>query len=87
MRFPVYLSEFCPYCTMALQLLDELGYAYGEIRVDLDPEQRRIMGERSARTSVPQIFYGDAHIGGYDDLAALQRSGRLERLASRARVR
>jgi glutaredoxin 3 len=86
MRFKVYLSEFCPYCTMARQLLDELGYAYDEIRVDLDFEQRRIMEERSARTSVPQIFLGDVHIGGYDDLAALQRSGRLERLAVRARV-
>ncbi|AGA35358.1 Glutaredoxin 3 [Thioalkalivibrio nitratireducens DSM 14787] len=84
MRFQVYLSEFCPYCTLARQLLDKLGHAYEVIRVDIDPEQRRTMERRSGRTSVPQIFLGDTHIGGYDDLASLHRNGRLEHLITSA---
>jgi glutaredoxin 3 len=83
MRFQVYLSGFCPYCEMARQLLDGLGHGYEEIRVDRDPEQRRIMEARAGRSSVPQIFLGDTHIGGYDDLAALHRSGRLAELVER----
>ncbi|AHE99723.1 glutaredoxin [Thioalkalivibrio paradoxus ARh 1] len=80
----MYLSEFCPYCTLARQLLDQLGHAYQVIRVDIDPEQRRTMERRSGRGTVPQIFLGDTHVGGYDDLAALHRAGRLEQLIASA---
>ena len=80
MRFQLYLNGFCPYCEMARELLDGLGYHYDEIRIDLEPKQRQIMEERAGRSSVPQIFLGDTHIGGYDDLAALHRSGGLAEL-------
>jgi glutaredoxin 3 len=80
MRFQVYLNGFCPYCEMARDLLDRLGHDYDEIRIDLEPKERQVMEERSGRTSVPQIFLGDTHIGGYDDLAALHRSGGLAEL-------
>jgi len=80
MRFQIYLNGFCPYCEMARDLLDSLGHEYDEIRIDLEPKQRDVMVERSGRTSVPQIFLGETHIGGYDDLAALHRSGGLAAL-------
>jgi len=80
MRFQIYLNGFCPYCEMARDLLDSLGHEYDEIRIDLEPKQREVMVERSGRTSVPQIFLGETHIGGYDDLAALHRSGGLAEL-------
>ncbi len=80
MRFQIYLNGFCPYCEMARELLDSLGHEYDEIRIDLEPKQREVMVERSGRTSVPQIFLGETHIGGYDDLAALHRSGGLAEL-------
>ena len=85
MRFQVYLTEFCPYCQMARELLDRLRYEYQEIRVELEPHERRVMEERSGRTSVPQIFLGELHIGGYDELAALHRSGDLSRMVDEAR--
>lgn len=82
MRFQIYLTEFCPYCRMARELLDRLGYEYQAIHVELEPCERRVMEERSGRTSVPQVFLGDTHIGGYDDLAELHRSGELARLVA-----
>jgi len=84
MRFQVYLTEFCPYCVMARELLGQLEYPFDEIRVDLDHDARRVMQERSGRTSVPQIFLGTTHLGGYDDLSALHRSGALKRLVAEA---
>lgn len=84
MRFQVYLTEFCPYCVMARQLLEQLEYPFDEIRVDLDRDERRVMQERSGRTSVPQIFLGATHIGGYDDLSAMHRSGALASLVAEA---
>ena len=82
MRFQIYLNGFCPYCEMARELFDSLGHEYDEIHIDQDREQRRIMEERAGRTSVPQIFLGETHIGGYDDLAALHRSGGLAELVA-----
>ncbi len=82
MRFQIYLNGFCPYCEMARDLLDRLGHEYDDIRIDLEPKERQVMEERSGRTSVPQIFLGDTHIGGYDDLAALHRSGGLTELVA-----
>ena len=76
----VYCSNFCIYCTMAFQLLDRKGVEYQKIIVDRDPALRAEMEQRSRRTSVPQIFIGDAHIGGCDDMMALDREGRLDPL-------
>jgi len=61
-------------------LLNRKEIAFEEIRVDKDSEQRAVMRERSGRTSVPQIFYGDHHIGGCDELHALEREGNLDKL-------
>lgn len=76
----VYSSENCPYCRMAKQLLSTKNIAFEEIRVDLDESQREEMMRLSNRRSVPQIFINDKPIGGYDDLAALARSGKLDDL-------
>ncbi len=77
----MYATRFCPYCMMARHLLKSKGVAFEEIRVDGDPALRQSMRERAGgRHTVPQIFIGDTHIGGYDDMAALDRDGRLDRL-------
>lgn len=76
----IYCSNFCIYCTMALQLLDRKGVAYRKILVDRDPGLRSEMERRSQRSTVPQIFIDDRHIGGCDDLMALDRGGRLDPL-------
>lgn len=76
----VYSTRICPYCMMAKRLLGQKGVAFQEIMVDLDPAQREAMMQRSGRRTVPQIFIGDHHVGGYDDLAALERAGRLDSL-------
>jgi glutaredoxin 3 len=76
----IYTSGFCPYCSWARSMLSQKGVEFEEIRVDRDPEQRAAMETRSGRTSVPQIFIGDLHIGGYDDMAAMDREGRLDPL-------
>jgi glutaredoxin 3 len=79
-RIEIYCSNFCIYCTMAVQLLDRKGLDYDKRLVDRDPELRAEMEQRSQRTSVPQIFIGDRHIGGCDDLMALDRGGQLDAL-------
>lgn len=76
----VYCSAGCPYCTSAKNLLDGKGVEYEEIRVDKVRGKRQEMEERSGRTSVPQIFIDERHIGGYDDLAALDAEGGLDPL-------
>jgi glutaredoxin 3 len=76
----IYSSEWCGYCWRAKQLLDGKEVAYRELVVDGDAELRREMEARSGRSTVPQIFVGDVHVGGYDDLAALERAGRLDGL-------
>ncbi|MCC6609581.1 MAG: glutaredoxin 3 [Burkholderiales bacterium] len=77
----MYLTEFCPYCERAEQLLHEKGVAAIErIRVDLHPERRGEMMDKSGRRTVPQIWIGPHHVGGYDDLAALERAGQLDPL-------
>jgi glutaredoxin 3 len=76
----VYTTQFCPYCVRAKQLLAQKSAVYEEIRVDLDPQQRAIMMEKSGRRTVPQIWIGDRHIGGFDDLWALDRAGELDPL-------
>jgi len=70
----MYTTNTCPYCTMAKKLLDQKGLTYSEIRVDLDDDQREKMIALSGRRTVPQIFFDDTHIGGYDDLYAYFKS-------------
>lgn len=74
----LYTTAVCPYCVAAKNFLKSKGQQWTEVRVDLDFEQRRKMVELANRTSVPQIFIGQTHVGGYDDLIALHRAGRLE---------
>ncbi len=77
----MYCTALCPYCQMAEQLLSAKGVRdLDKIRVDLRPELRLEMIQRTGRSTVPQIFIGDTHVGGYDDLAALDRAGGLDRL-------
>jgi glutaredoxin 3 len=74
----MYTTEVCPYCLRAKALLRQRGVArIDEIRVDLDPSQRDAMIELTGRRTVPQIFIGDRHVGGCDDLIALDRQGAL----------
>lgn len=76
----VYASALCPYCRWAKALLEQRGIDYQEIGVDTDREKWAEMQQRSGRHTVPQIFFGDRHIGGFDDLSALDRSGGLNQL-------
>jgi glutaredoxin 3 len=77
----MYTTGFCPYCVQAERLLTAKGVAtIAKIRVDLDPAQRSVMMEKTGRRTVPQIYVGDVHVGGFDDLVALDRAGRLEPL-------
>jgi glutaredoxin 3 len=77
----IYTTEVCPYCVRAKQLLDHKDVNYQEIRVDLDPKARDEMLARSGgRRTVPQIFINDQHIGGCDDLMALDATGKLDLL-------
>ncbi len=74
----------CPFCLMAERLLSKKGVTEIEkIRVDLDPEQRLAMIEKTRRRTVPQIYIDDTHVGGFDDLAALDHTGELDRLLGR----
>lgn len=70
----------CPYCNAAKQLLTSKGLKFKEIRVDQDRNERKIMIQQAGRTSVPQIFINEQHIGGFDDLNALNRSGKLDQI-------
>lgn len=76
----MYTSDYCPYCMNAERLLVSKGVSVKKIRIDLDPEQRDIMMERTGRRTVPQIFIGDRHVGGFDDLRALDLAGELDPL-------
>ncbi len=76
----MYSTGFCPYCVRARMLLDCKGVNYTDIRVDLDPHRREEMIRRSGRTSVPQIFIDDLHVGGCDDMFALEHQNRLDPL-------
>lgn len=75
----MYSTRFCPFCMMARRLLDAKGVNYNEIPVDGDQEQRRKMQQVSGRCTVPQVFIGDRHVGGYDELEAAERAGVLDR--------
>lgn len=76
----VYSSDYCPYCIRAKQLLQSKGVAFEEIRVDGKPQLRAEMSQKAGRTSVPQIWIGTTHVGGCDELYALERAGKLDGL-------
>lgn len=81
----MYTTGTCPYCTMAERLLKSKGVAEIEkIRVDLEPEVRAAMMEKTGRRTVPQIYIGETHVGGFDDLNALERGGKLDALLNGA---
>ena len=74
----IYTRPFCGFCSRAVGLLRQKGVAFTEIEAGFDPAKRREMIERSGRTTFPQIFVGDAHIGGCDDLMALDSAGKFD---------
>jgi glutaredoxin 3 len=77
----LYHTAMCPYCVRAERLLEAKGVTnINKIRVDLEPEQRMIMMERTGRRTVPQIYIGDTHVGGFDDMYALDQAGKLDPL-------
>ena len=77
----MYSTQVCPYCVMAEKLLQKKGISNLEkILIDKDPAQREIMMTKTGRRTVPQIYIGDTHVGGYDDLVALDRAGQLDLL-------
>jgi glutaredoxin 3 len=79
----MYTTGACPYCVMAERLLTAKGVAeIAKIRVDLEPERRAEMMELTGRRTVPQVYIGDTYVGGYEDLAALDKAGKLDELLS-----
>ena len=79
----MYSTAVCPFCVMAERLLRSKGVeAIEKVRIDLDPAARQDMMTRTGRRTVPQIYIGDFHVGGYDDLAALDRAGKLAPMLS-----
>ena len=76
----MYLTASCPFCQSADRLLQEKGVAVEKIRVDLEPARRAEMMQKSGRRTVPQIWIGERHVGGCDDLYALEREGKLDSL-------
>ncbi len=76
----IYLTSWCPYCVRAQRLLRSKGVDFTAVDIEAEPEKRAEMRQRSGRTSVPQIFIGDQHIGGCDDLHALEADGQLDPL-------
>ena len=80
-RVLMYTTAVCPYCVRAKQLLKARGVeAIEEVRIDLDPARRDEMMQKTQRRTVPQIYIGETHVGGFDDLAALDRAGGLDPL-------
>ena len=81
----MYSTAVCPFCIMAENLLKKKGISNIEkIRVDLDPERRAEMMQKTGRRTVPQIYIGDTHVGGFDDLSALEHAGKLDQLLAAA---
>ncbi len=80
-KITMYSTAVCPYCVAAEKLLRSKGVAeIDKIRVDLDPEQRAVMMEKTGRRTVPQIYINETHVGGFDDLSALEHAGKLDSL-------
>jgi len=82
-KIEIYTTRWCPYCHAAKSLLEGKGVTYEEVNAE-DPEVRQAMVQRAhGRRTVPQIFIGSAHVGGYDEIAALERRGKLDPLLAR----
>ncbi len=79
-RVTVYGNASCAYCGAARMLLTQKGVSYEDVLVHTDADKRTEMEQRTGRTSVPQIFIGDQHVGGFDELCALDKSGELDKL-------
>ncbi|MBC8027713.1 MAG: glutaredoxin 3 [Steroidobacteraceae bacterium] len=79
----IYTTGWCPYCQRARKLLEKKGVSFTEIDVESDPGKRAEMQARSGRRTVPQIFIGDSHVGGCDDLHDLEDEGKLDALLAR----
>ncbi len=80
----IYSTAVCPYCVAAKNFLKSRGASYSEVRIDTDPVARAEMMAKTKRTSVPQIFINEVHVGGYDDMVALDRAGGLKSLLEAA---
>ena len=80
MKALMYTTAVCPYCVMAERLLVSKGVEIEKVRIDLQPDRRTEMMEKTGRRTVPQIYIGETHVGGYDDLSALDRAGKLDPL-------
>ncbi|MFT7288075.1 MAG: glutaredoxin 3 [Halieaceae bacterium] len=78
----LYTTRFCPYCVAAKRLLTQKGVNFEDIPVDGDAQLRRQMSQRAGQSTVPQIWVGEHHVGGFTDLAALDRRGELDELLS-----
>lgn len=78
----LYTRKFCGYCSAAKRLLDQKGINYEEVDATLSRELRQEMMHRSGRSTFPQIFIGETHIGGFDDMFALERQGKLDPILS-----
>lgn len=76
----IYTTKICPYCVMAKRLLDKKGASYTEINVDSEPGLREEMMRKTNRRTVPQIYIGDFHVGGFDELHALEQQKKLDDL-------
>ena len=79
-KVTIYTRPFCGYCARALSLLTDKGADFTEVEAGMDPNLRQEMMQRSGRTTFPQIFVGDQHIGGCDDMMALEREGKLDQM-------
>ena len=76
----VYSTNYCPYCMRAKELLKRKGVAYTEVNVEDDAARDAMIAKAGGRRTVPKIFIGDTHVGGFDDLAALDKAGKLDTL-------
>lgn len=76
----IYTKPYCPYCIRAVEMLEAKGVAFDEVEAAFDPEKRQEMIQRSGRATFPQIFIAGQHIGGCDDMVALERAGKLDAL-------
>lgn len=84
MMITMYGTAWCPYCVRARRFFDERGVSYSDIRVEQQPELRQQMMDLSGRHTVPQIWIGDTHVGGYTDLLELELDGRLNHMLQQA---
>jgi len=76
----IYSANLCPYCTMAKKLLERKGLEYSEINIDSKPELREEMMKKTQRRTVPQIYIGDYHVGGFNELYILEQNKQLDEL-------